>query len=183
MQQSNPNTSLNLHVWLSGRCSFRGRLYFVFCKHRDGVPYQKALIRILSQKNFGMFRCVLANWSQAFLCLSLSVVGSSWFSHHITPFHWVGNGWYFCTLCLKVSLNLCGSWSWCFLHHSNNPPLQSSIKFSLAATSREVGYSGMGLEPIDNITYGRNKNIKVSGDWLVTLRLSMLGYNIVFDLR
>jgi hypothetical protein len=35
---------------------------------------------------------------------------------------------------------------------------------SLAATSREVGYSGMGLEPIDNITYGRNKNIKVSGD-------------------
>ena len=31
--------------------------------------------------------------------------------------------------------------------------LQSSMKFSLAATSREVGYSTMGLKLPDNIAY------------------------------
>ena len=82
------------------------------------------------------------------------------------------------TLCLKISLNLFGSSSRCFLHHSNNPSLQSSNKFSLAATSREVGYSAMGLKLPDNIVYGGHRNIKVSRDGLVALRLSMLGYNL-----
>ena len=58
--------------------------------------------------------------------------------------------------------------------------LQSSIKFSLAATSREVGHSAMSLKRPDNIAYGGHRNIKVSG--LVALRLSMLGYNLVSDL-
>ena len=59
---------------------------------------------------------------------------------------------------------------------------QSSIKLSLAATSREVGYSAMGLKLRDNIVYGGHRNIKVSGDGLLALRLSMLGYNLVSDL-
>ena len=50
------------------------------------------------------------------------------------------------------------------------------------ATSREVGYSAMGLKLSDNIAYGGHRNIKVSGDGLVALRLSMLGYNLVYDL-
>ena len=64
----------------------------------------------------------------------------------------------------------------------NNPSLQSSIKFSLAATSRDVGYRAMGLILPDNIAYGGHRSIKVSGDGLVALRLSMLGYNLVSDL-
>ena len=56
------------------------------------------------------------------------------------------------------------------------------MEFSLAATSREVGYSAMGLKLPDNIVYGGHRNIKVSGDGLVALRLSMLGYNLVSDL-
>ena len=48
--------------------------------------------------------------------------------------------------------------------------------------SREVGYSAVGLKLPDNIVYGGHRNIKVSGDGLVVLRLSMLGYNVVSDL-
>ena len=84
---------------------------------------------------------------------------------------------------LKVSLNLFGSWSRCFLYHSNNPSLQSSIKFSLVATSREVGCCAMVLKLPDNIAYGGHRNIKISGDGLVALRLSMLGYNFVWPLQ
>ena len=40
----------------------------------------------------------------------------------------------------------------------------------------------MGLKLPDNIVYGGHRNIKVSGDGLVALRLSMLGYNLVSDL-
>ena len=55
------------------------------------------------------------------------------------------------------------------------------MKFSLAATSREVGYSAMGLKLPGNIAYGGHRNSKVSGDVLVALRLSMLGHNLVSD--
>ena len=48
--------------------------------------------------------------------------------------------------------------------------------------SREVGYSAMGLKLPDNIVYGGHRNIKVSGDGLVALRLSVLGYNLVSDI-
>ena len=51
------------------------------------------------------------------------------------------------------------------------------------STSREVGYSAMGLKLPDNIAYSGDRNIKVSGDGLVALRLSMLVYNLVSDLR
>ena len=93
-----------------------------------------------------------------------------------------GASWNCRTLCLKVSLNLFGGSSRCFLHHSNNPSLQSAIKFSLEATSREVGDSALGLELPDNIVYDGHRNIKVSNDGLVALRLSMLGDNLVSDL-
>ena len=41
----------------------------------------------------------------------------------------------------------------------------------------------MGLKLPDNIVYGGHRNIQVSGDGLVALRLSMLGYNVASDLR
>ena len=53
--------------------------------------------------------------------------------------------------------------------------------FSLAATSREFGYSAMGLKLPDTIAYGGHRNIKISTDGLVALRLSRLGYNLVSD--
>ena len=40
----------------------------------------------------------------------------------------------------------------------------------------------MGLKLPDNIVYGEHRNIKISGDGLVALRLSMLGDNLVSDL-
>ena len=40
----------------------------------------------------------------------------------------------------------------------------------------------MGLKLPDNILYGGHRNIEVSGDGLVALRLSVLGYNLVSDL-
>ena len=49
------------------------------------------------------------------------------------------------------------------------------------AISREVGYSAMGFKLPDNIAYGGHRNIKVSGDGLVALRLSMFDYNLVSD--
>ena len=68
-----------------------------------------------------------------------------------------------------------------------SPPFKQSfatisIKFSLAAAYREVGYSVVGLKLPDNIAYGGLRNIKVSGDGLVALRLSVFGYNLVSDL-
>ena len=70
-----------------------------------------------------------------------------------------GVSWKCRTFCLKVSLYLVGSSSRCFLHHSNNPSLQSLIKFSLVATSREVGYSAMGLKLPYHIVYDGHRNI------------------------
>ena len=40
----------------------------------------------------------------------------------------------------------------------------------------------MCLKLPNNIAYGGRRNIKLSGDGLVALRLSMLGYNLVSDL-
>ena len=48
--------------------------------------------------------------------------------------------------------------------------------------SREVGCSAMGLKLPDNIVDGGHRSINVSGDGLVAMRLSMLGYNLVSDL-
>ena len=69
-----------------------------------------------------------------------------------------------------------------FHHHSNNPLLQSLVNTSLAASSREVGYSTMRLKRLDNIAHSGHRNTKVSGDGHVALRLSMLGYNLLSDL-
>ena len=54
----------------------------------------------------------------------------------------------------------------------------------LVTTSGEVGYSAMGLKLPDNIVYGGHRKVtKVSADGFVALRLSMIGYNLVSDLR
>ena len=119
------------------------------------------------------------------LCLSLSQQwdppGSPTIEPPFIQLATDGVSWNCRSLCLKVSLSLFGSWSRCFLHHSNNPSLQSSIKFSLVATSREVGYSAVDLKLPDTITYGGHRDIKVFGDGLVALRLSMFDYNLVSD--
>lgn len=39
--------------------------------------------------------------------------------------------------------------------------------------SREVIYSAMGCKPLDDIAHSGHRNIKISGDGLVALRLSM----------
>ena len=52
----------------------------------------------------------------------------------------------------------------------------SSI-FSLPSTSREVSYSAMGSKLLDGVAHIGHRNIKISGDGLVALRLSMLVHN------
>uniref|UniRef100_UPI00358DFF02 LOW QUALITY PROTEIN: neogenin-like n=1 Tax=Myxine glutinosa TaxID=7769 RepID=UPI00358DFF02 len=68
-----------------------------------------------------------------------------------------------------------------------SPPFEQSFAASFeqvysSATSREVGYSGVGLKLPDNIAYSGHRNITISGDGLVALRLSMsmLGNNLVY---
>ena len=80
-----------------------------------------------------------------------------------------------CTLCLQVSLNLFGSCLRFFIHHSNNPSLQSFIYFSLP--SREVSYSAVGCILLDDIAHSGHRNIKISGIGIVALRLSTLFHN------
>ncbi len=44
---------------------------------------------------------------------------------------------------------------------------------SLPVTMNEVSYSVMGCKPLDDIAHSGHRDIKISGDGLVTLRLSM----------
>uniref|UniRef100_UPI00358DFD07 equilibrative nucleobase transporter 1 isoform X1 n=1 Tax=Myxine glutinosa TaxID=7769 RepID=UPI00358DFD07 len=71
----------------------------------------------------------------------------------------------------------------CFgkIHHSDNPSLQSSIKLSLAATSREVGYSAMGLKHPDDIAYGGHRKIKVANLFPRYRATFITAYNGAFD--
>ena len=71
---------------------------------------------------------------------------------------------------------------WQLIEVLSPPYKQSLIKSTLAATSREVSDSAMGLKLPDNTAYGGHRNMKVSGAGLVALRLSMLGYNFVSEL-
>ncbi len=56
---------------------------------------------------------------------------------------------------------------------SNNPSFKFFINFAFPSTSREVNYSAMGCTSIDDIVHSGHRNIKISGDGLVALRLSM----------
>ena len=85
--------------------------------------------------------------------------------------------WHCCTLCLQGSLNLFWSCSRFFIHHSNNPLLHSVINFSLPSTSREVSDNAMGCKLLDDTAHSGHRNIKISGDGLVALKLSKLFYN------
>ena len=147
------------HLWTStmfdrrDQCSFLWRPHFIFFKQYNNVLYQKALLwshlstwrsprRILASSGN-----VLANSSLAFLCLcqQWGPPGSPTIASHFIQMAMDSASWHCCTLCLQVSLNLFGSWSRFFIHHSNNPSLQSFIIFSLPSTSREVSYSAYGL--------------------------------------
>ena len=62
------------------------------------------------------------------------------------------------------------------------PPFKQSfvasfINVSLPSTSREVSYSAMGCKLHDDVAHSGHRNIKISGDGLVALRLSMLFHN------
>ena len=113
-------------VFFSLKASFCFLSTWRWCALSKSSNLDSSIHRTFSQKDFGLFRCVLANFSRAFfrlflssgvlLCLSLECP----FIELVTD----GASWNCRTLCLKVSLNLFGSWSRCFLHHSNTP-LQS----------------------------------------------------------
>ncbi len=47
------------------------------------------------------------------------------------------------------------------------------INLAFPSTSREVNYSAMGCKSLDDIAHSGHRNIKISGDGLVALRLSM----------
>ena len=111
------------------------------------------------------------------LCQQWGPPGSPPIMSHLIQMVTDSASWRCCTLCLQVSLNLFGSWSRFFIHQLNNPSLQSFINFSLPSTSREVSYSGMGCKLLDDVVYSRHRNIKISEDGLVALRLSMLFHN------
>ena len=111
------------------------------------------------------------------LCQQWGPPGSPTIASHFIQMVTDSASWHCCTLCLQVSLNLFGSWPRFFIHHSNNPSLQSFINFSLPSTSREVIYSAMGCKLLDDVAHSGHRNIKISGDELVVLRLSMLFHN------
>ena len=108
------------------------------------------------------------------LCQQWGPPGSPTVASHFIQMATESASWHCCTLCLQVSLNLFGSWSRFFIHHSNNPLLQSFMNFSLPSTSREVSYSAMGCKLLDDVAHSGHRNINISGDGLVALRLSML---------
>ena len=108
------------------------------------------------------------------LCQQWGPPGSPTIASHFIQMATDSASWHCCSLCLQVSLNLFGSWSRFFIHHSNNPLLQCFINFSLLSTSREVSYSDMGCKLLDDVAHSGHRNIKITGDGLVALRLSML---------
>ncbi len=52
--------------------------------------------------------------------------------------------------------------------------------FAFPSTSREVSYSAMGCTPLDDIAHSGYRNINISGDGLVALRLSRFFHNPIF---
>ncbi len=53
---------------------------------------------------------------------------------------------------------------------------------SLPVTMNEVSYSAMGCKPLDDIAHSGHRDIKISGDGLVALRLSMF-FHIFLNLK
>ena len=81
-----------------GKVFFSLRLHFVFCKHRDDVLHQKALIWSHlstghSPRRILTYSGVLWQTPVRLSYVSLSAVGSSWVSYHRTPFHLVDDEW------------------------------------------------------------------------------------------
>ena len=111
------------------------------------------------------------------LCQQWGPPGSPTTASHFIQMVTDSASWHCCTLCLQGSLNLFGSCSRFFIHHSNNPLLHSVINFSLPSTSREVSDNAMGCKLLDDTEHSGHRNIKISDDGLVALRLSMLFYN------
>uniref|UniRef100_A0A3Q1CZM0 Sushi domain containing 1 n=1 Tax=Amphiprion ocellaris TaxID=80972 RepID=A0A3Q1CZM0_AMPOC len=68
-----------------------------------------------------------------------------------------------------------------FIHHSNYPALHSFINFSLPSPFRENSHSSMGYKLLDYITHSGQRNFKISGDGVVTLRLFIFFHNFTFE--
>ena len=109
------------------------------------------------------------------LCQQWGPLGSPTIASHLIQMATDSVSWHCCTLCLKMTCNLFGTSF--FIHHSNNPLLQSFINFSLPSMSREVSYSAKGCKRLDDVAHSGYRNIKISEDGLVALRLSMLFHN------
>lgn len=84
---------------------------------------------------------------------------------------------YWCTLSLQDSLNLFGTWLRLLIHHLDYSALQPFINISLPSTSREISFSTMGCKLLDYVAHRGQRNIKISGDGLVTLRLLIFFHN------
>ena len=52
-----------------------------------------------------------------------------------------------------------------------------SCTLSVPSTSREVSYSAIGCKLLDDVAHSGHRNIKISGDGHLALRLSMLFHN------
>lgn len=155
--------------------SLKASFCFLQTKSWCGLPGSynllSSVLRTLSQKDFGMFRCF------GKLQSGFTVRQSSRLSYRITPCYWADERRCELNLCLKVSLNLCSSSRRLFLHHSN---LILSFPSGFSCGLVQWGWlSVVGLKRFNNILYGGNRNIGVSGDVLVALRLSELDYNLV----
>ena len=107
------------------------------------------------------------------LCQQWGPPGSPTIASHLIQMATDSASWHCCTLCLQASLNL---------FEILYPPfkqsfLESFINFCLPSTSRKVSYSAMGYKLLDDVAHSRHRNIKISGDGRVALRLSTLFHN------
>ena len=96
-------------------------------------------------------------------------MGSSWVFYHGAHFHSDSDGW--CDLkLLRLELeDQLGSVFKFSLVHSR--PFKQSVEtranFPLVITSRDVGYSSMGLKLLNNIGNSGHRNIRLFGDGLI----------------
>ena len=149
--------------------SFANKLYLSLICPQSILPEGLRLTQVCSCKlQSGFFMPLCQKW------------GSPWSpAIALHPIHMTtyGSSWHCCTLSLQDSLNLCGSWLRLFIHHLNYPASHCLINFSPPSTFREICHSSMGYKLLDYIAHSWQRNFKISGDWLVTLRLLIFFHN------
>lgn len=79
---------------------------------------------------------------------------------------------------VQTSVNLL-CYSWICLESICKPPfkLSTNLHCNLLSMSREVSYSATSCNILDGVMYSAHRNITISADGLVALKLSMLFHN------